>query len=413
MALNPDEEDDFTRLSRELGEVDTSDDTSDTDSLAPARAPAAPAQSAAPKSDDELAKAQGFARHASKRAQLGRAGSDFIAAFGGYKPDNSFWDTEEQQGTRGVADLEKRRASERQSGLDAESKRLHDAQIANYLKPKGTNAGKPAEAVGNLDVVAKFIGVDPKQLEGVTPKTLERITGMRIADLQRQAAEAGRVSGQSFTAGQNTLNRETTLKAAETAERLRQEKEIEADTTHVGKDLEGTAALQKSFASVDSAIADVGKDIPGVGPWDSRKPEWFDSTKDTSVKQGLKQIIATVLKKQSGSTVSSDEYSRTLASYGISPSATPEAFKAGYAALKRAAVAAAKEAEARYKPEAVERYHKRGGVTSGDFEGRAPTPGSAAPQTLAPEDEQAIEWAQANPGNPDAAEILRLHGGHK
>lgn len=369
------EEDDFTRLTRELGDVDVGEQQGDPVEK-PVRLasaiPAGPAPRDAVAKDDALSRAQGAARAASRRSQLGRAGSDFIAAMGGYKADDSFWDSAEKQGAQGVSDLEKRRASERQTGLDAESKRLHDAQIANYLKPKGNNAGKPVEPVGNLDVIAKFIGVDPKALEGVTPKTLERITGLKIADLNREAAALGREDSQGFTAGQNRLNRETTLKAAESAERIRREKDVEEGATHVGKDLEGTAGLQKSFAMVDQAAAK--SPGAGIGWWDSVKPEVFDSAEDTAVKQGLKQIIAVILKKQSGSTVSSDEYNRTLSQYGISRTATPEAFKIGYESMKKAAIASAKEAEARYKPESVERYRKRGGIGSEDFAATPRTP---------------------------------------
>lgn len=367
-----DEESDFVRLSRELADVDVGPQEGD---ASPAVDVVSPPPSA-PKSVDALKRAQAAAKHASKRAQLGRAGSDFIAAFGGYKADDSFWDSAEKMGAQGVSDVEKLRGVERQEGLDADTKRLTEARIANYLKPAKEAKGKEPATLGDRTVIEKFLGLEPGALAGTSDKTLERITGLQIADLNRKAAQAGRDDQQGFQSEQNRLSREAQIEAAKIAAGAKAEEKLNNDVTNLGKDLEGTAGLQKSFASVDSALATAGKDVPGIGPWDSIKPDIFDSSKDTIVKQGLKQIIAVVLKKQSGSTVSEDEYNRTLSSYGISRNATRESFGAGYEALKRAAVAAAKETEARYKPEVAKRYHERGGVVSEDFTGpkRVPLP---------------------------------------
>lgn len=141
------EETDFVRLSRALADVDVGPQEGDGAEAPPAELEAhAPAPKAAPKSVDALKRAQAAANHASKRAQLGRAGSDFIAAFGGYKADDSFWDSAEKQGAQGVVDVEKLRGVERQEGLDSDNKRLTEARLAALSTPKAGAAANPAQA---------------------------------------------------------------------------------------------------------------------------------------------------------------------------------------------------------------------------------------------------------------------------
>ena len=49
-------------------------------------------------------------------------------------------------------------------------------------------------------------------------------------------------------------------------------------------------------------------------------------------------------------------------------------------------------------------------AAAGQFSGGSASEGRQPQNNLSPEDQQAIEWAKSNPGNSDAASILKLHG---
>lgn len=334
--------------------------------------------------DGELEGARQGSDDAFLRAQRGRAGSDFIAAFGGYKPDNSFWDAEEAHGKQGMADLEKKRAMLRQGKQDSRQERLDEAasQLQQLEMAKRTKALQPGQSAA----LAELFGVAPEVLDGMTPEGRKEFLDAWKSNNTVQAAKLAKEAEREFQLGRDKAAREyghvegglhdaSRERAAALSAGAKIDEKNDAAAAKVGADLEGTATLKSSFDAIDAALGASPKDLPGVGPWDSRKPEIFDSQTDTTVKQALKQIIARILKKQSGSTVSEDEYNRTLSSYGIGPNSPEGAFATGYAAMKRAAIEGAKEAEAKQSPKAVETYRARGGVTSEDFQ---PKPKAAA-----------------------------------
>jgi hypothetical protein len=299
---------------------------------------------------DALRKAQ---RADAKQAALDSASDALYTAFARKAPARATTTPSKAEALLKQHALERQgKADARQEGLDADNAKLRAAQIAKMGR------GKEPLSPASLRVLEKTLGYEPGALDGVDPTTIQRITGVHVAGANRSATDE-----------RARLHREAMLEAARIGLGVKKEEKIEGDVQKLGKDLEGTASLQKTFSAVDAALQTGGADKPGVGWWDSRKPEIFNSQADTTVKQGLKQIIAVILKKQSGSTVSEDEYRRTLASYGISSNSTEEAFMAGYGALKRAAAATAKEAEAKYKPEVADKYRERGGVGSADLSG--------------------------------------------
>ena len=155
--------------------------------------------------DSELEGARQSSDDAFLRAQRGRAGSDFIAAFGGYKPDNSFWDAEEAHGKQGVADLEKKRAMLRQGKQDSRQERLDEAasQLQQLEMAKRTKALQP----GQNAALAKLFGVAPEVLDGMTPEGRKEFLDAWKSNNTVQAAKLAKEAEREYQLGRDETSR--------------------------------------------------------------------------------------------------------------------------------------------------------------------------------------------------------------
>lgn len=325
---------------------------------------------------DELKTAQKKDR---KSAHLDSASDALYAAFA-RRPIQKISSTPSREDS-----LLKQTSLKRQSALD-ERQLSKDAADEEYRKAALAAKAKPV-SISSKRAIARALKMPEDALDDADGPTIRELSGLvKSREGYGAAGERARL-GREATSTEKEKDRVAAEKRARImaasgfgkenrAVERREGEKIEGDVADLGKDLEGTAATKRAIASVEAMVTG-SPDAPGVGRWDSIKPDMFDSVKDTAMKQSLKQIVAKVLKKQSGATVSEDEYNRTLSSYGMGRGGTEEAFSSGFAALKADAISAAQESEAKYRPIVTETYRKRGGVASEDFRGpqRQPMPG--------------------------------------
>lgn len=194
-----DEPPDFVRMQQELADLDVGPQEEDDAAPAPVPVgrpdmPGAVPSPAPPRPlrDDMLQQLQGKARATSQRANLGRVGDEIAAAFGGYKPDESYWDNVEKQGKQPVADLLQSHGLQRQGALDAQNADLNLLRMKALLakaqaKPKpDAHALKTqddeAAAVGLRDFIRKTYGpelaeagIDQAALNSYPKATLDKV----------------------------------------------------------------------------------------------------------------------------------------------------------------------------------------------------------------------------------------------
>lgn len=173
----------------------------------------------APAKDEALLAAQKHGRRASRRANLGRASDELIAAFGGYKPDASYWDNLEKQGGQGVADLlqgrsqgrldkqdvRQDRMDTRQERLDAQGEALNAAKIAKLSQEK-----KP----GRYGMLESVLGIPTGSLDGSDASTVKEIVGAVQSGNTLKAAQLAKEEERKWQTGEHSKDRASHIEAA-------------------------------------------------------------------------------------------------------------------------------------------------------------------------------------------------------
>jgi hypothetical protein len=115
-------------------------------------------------------------------------------------------------------------------------------------------------------------------------------------------------------------------------------------------------------------------DVPGIGPLDSRLPNFASSDKAVSTQADAKGLVDILLSLQSGQGVSNEERENKYRQYGVASGSTEAQFRAGMRSLKNDVGAALKTKQAGFSPEVIDLYRKRGGITPDDFGGNSDAP---------------------------------------
>lgn len=168
----------------------------------------------------------------------------------------------------------------------------------------------------------------------------------------------------------------TKKEIAETMKGMRQDRTIETDAQKLQKTLgemvPGVVTklerLDKNLpGGIDQTGAGAGEDTPGVGVGMSLAPDWFLSPEGSAVQQDTRGLVADLIKIQSGTAASDKEVDRKLKEFGISPDSKESTYRRGVQNLKAEIQRAIESKEAAYRPEVVELYKSRGGVSSKDL----------------------------------------------
>lgn len=213
--------------------------------------------------------------------------------------------------------------------------------------------------------------------------------------------------------------------ARDEAREYKKEMGMERDVQKLGDDLKSPQDIISGIKSVeeelgfrldDATVTDDNKlivngnefdlpgvNIPGVGRFEAY------STKAQNLRTAMSKIFNAELKDKSGTAVTDKELARLKQQFAEGRFNTEPQMIGALKAYQKRLGEVMQGREAKYRPEVLERYRGRDGLTSKDAFSKRQTPRETS-TNISPEDQAAIEWALANPKDPSAATILKLNG---
>lgn len=149
---------------------------------------------------------------------------------------------------------------------------------------------------------------------------------------------------------------------------------LEAEVRELAKVVgDNPAQIRERLARL-APVVEGGGDVPGIGPLDSRLPNFASSDKAVATQADARGLVDILLNLQSGSGVSNEERENKYRQYGVAPGSTEAQFRAGMKSLKNDVGAALKVKQAGFSPDVIDLYKRRGGVTPDDFGPSVMTP---------------------------------------
>lgn len=152
----------------------------------------------------------------------------------------------------------------------------------------------------------------------------------------------------------------------------------EADVQKLGKDLENLPQVRADLELLRSTIAQ-GGDMPGLGWWDSRKPDFLQSGEDVRVRQAARRVLNARLHALGGANVTPQEFERISAGYGLGPGALEGQSATGIQSLISDTDADVRSKIAKYAPGVAAKLSARGFDTSPIGGSQAATPATGSP----------------------------------
>lgn len=223
-----------------------------------------------------------------------------------------------------------------------------------------------------------------------------------------------RESDLQFRREDQKLRRDEMNMRREDALNLKKDERLEKDVQKLSDKLGNAQELSNALENVNSKLgfnldeAEVkdgkiivrGKeqDLPGVSvPGIGRVS--VHSDKAQQLESAISKVFNTELKDRSGAAVTNTELERLKSEFGSGKYNTESQMIQAMKDYKRMVNQELKNREAAFRPEVVDQYKQRGGATSEKFN-----------KGLTPTDKQALEWANANPDDPRAKQIMQRLG---
>lgn len=107
--------------------------------------------------------------------------------------------------------------------------------------------------------------------------------------------------------------------------------------------------------------------LPGVGPAAGTVPDFMLGEDGSAIRSYAKGVMSDLIKVQSGTAASDKEVERKLKERGMAWDSKPSTFVRGLKTLSAELVSQLKNKQSAYKPEVVELYKERGGMTYQDI----------------------------------------------
>lgn len=152
--------------------------------------------------------------------------------------------------------------------------------------------------------------ITPEQLKGLSPARLEAMKNILKVD-----SASGLSPYQAFSMQQRQIEEQR-------REDERQEKRVEKGLDKISTKANNSQIIPmaQSIREIDDVLKKLGGsidsppkgDIPGLGRWDSLKPDMLSSPEDMAIRQNLASLAGTLLKSRSGGAVTDPEYKRFL-----------------------------------------------------------------------------------------------------
>lgn len=303
---------------------------------------------------------------------------------------NPLWDDQAQSGDRAVADLMTRRQSA--AGMLAQQSAA--SKVRDAKDPNSETARTYRAVLAKFAPDLKLDGATPEQMEKIAP-WLEKFAAENTDALKATAAieeakkkaalhEKERGEDRDF---KETVHRDAQDNAAATRalagaarlDRSAEAKDVkdQAGAQHLGDKAGETQSAAKALDAIDATIAQNPDDIPGVGKWKSKLPDFAAnallSDEGLSVRNNARDVLGTLLHKRSGAAVSPAELARYEQMYGLN--GDEAGFKAGVARMRRDFAAELAATQAGVSEGAKAKFKAGGGILAEDV---APKTGGSA-----------------------------------
>lgn len=142
---------------------------------------------------------------------------------------------------------------------------------------------------------------------------------------------------------------------------------FESDTQKLEKRIgDMVPGIVKKLQNLDDMIPggiEGAGDVPGAGPGKFLIPDVMLSNEASEVQQNARGLMADLIKLQSGTAASDQEVARKMKERGMGPGSKPETFRSGLRLLRDELVTAVKNKQAGFRPEVIEKYKSREGLT--------------------------------------------------
>jgi hypothetical protein len=263
-----------------------------------------------------------------------------------------------------------------------------------------------AQGVRNLEALQDQYAAMPMQLDLSPLMALaDTWTGSKLADSYRKpqseqerlgallgferAAQEGRESASDFlikslepqmtgeTLAQQILSATQGIQQGAAAEDPRKfERSTGLKPYDVDKAVErhekNVRPIQDTYARLEYALEAVKpylgkKDIPGIGAWDSRKPDFMASPDEVKIRQSRQDVLNELNRLTSGATVTPQESQRLKAAMGNTFTGGEREYVEGMARIGRVLREIMAGREAAFKgrrPEVIDAFGRGGGTTS-------------------------------------------------
>lgn len=338
---------------------------------------------ATPTGDEEFAAAQGESRDRALAVALSRAGARASEAISGVRGDAGVYDALAEETGNPVRDLLARREADKRKALgDPSSEQSQRFQQAVRKAMPGVYSDEEISRMSAADEPLLFKAGEMRQR--LDQRAADRTAEAEALKARYAREDEVREDEQAFQRGENAKNRAARRSGGpSTAQSAAAEARLERDVQNAGSDLEGAGTLKGDLAYLDQQAAK--DDIPGVGRWDSKKTgllSVFASDDDTRTLQTMRGVVGRLLKERSGTAASDSEVERVMTELGMGPNATEQEFRVGLKRLRGDVGSALTNKQARYRPEVIDTYRSRGGVTASDIAPHGGVPAQSAPQRV-------------------------------
>lgn len=311
--------------------------------------------------DDGLAAAQDAARRRNLSAQLVRASAHVNEAISGARYDRDFYDDLQADSGRPVTELQARR----KSAADAEAL-VREAEEAKMRREDTTRRWDVNDR--DFKYRQQRDEVEDERAAAEAAAEAERFEAQQRAQASDRALRREEMGARRQEAEEGKGERQRA------ALEQRQKEGLDRSLQKLATDTEEAGLMKDDLGVIIGALNSEGNDLPGVGPLAGGLPELFLSEEGTRLRQATIRAYRTMLRLESGLTVTDDEAAAQLEAYGVGGGKSEDAFRRGMASLAQRARRALSNAESGYDEDVVKERQARGGVTSRDIPAPGPRP---------------------------------------
>jgi hypothetical protein len=193
----------------------------------------------------------------------------------------------------------------------------------------------------------------------------------------------------------------------------KQNERLERDVQALTKEIPAEAASLKTNLDILSKYENED-DVPGMGPIEGLVPDVMATQAGTEARQAAKGVVSIMMFLTSGKAASDKEVANKLKELGLGERANIDAFKNGVKNIKQQLGQTLQQKMAGFRPEVVDVYKARGGVSPETFASRPkPETQQTSPQASLPTAQAPLSQEPMPPSVNKSPDVKYLPDGRK